>query len=115
MDILKEVSTLLIDAHNKLLSTKTASGLPELKGQELQYKTLQKLSKPPTFRGKFLLTKCNLFLCMTCDIFGTFQFSLNRLQYRTISEKENNEEEECWRLDGFAKYEQYNKRDEDVE
>ena len=35
MDILKEVSTLLIDAHNKLLTTKTASGLSELKGQAL--------------------------------------------------------------------------------
>ena len=35
MDILKEVSTLLIDAHNKLLTTKTASGLPELKRQAL--------------------------------------------------------------------------------
>ena len=33
MDILKEVSCLLIDAHNKLLNMKTASGLPELKGQ----------------------------------------------------------------------------------
>ena len=31
MDILKEVSALLIDAHNKLLTMKTASGLPELK------------------------------------------------------------------------------------
>ena len=62
MDILKEVSTLLIDAHNKLLTTKTASGLPELKGQALQYKTLKELSKPPTFKGKFLLTKHNLCL-----------------------------------------------------
>ena len=35
MDILKEVSTLLIGTHNKLLTTKTASGLPELKGQVL--------------------------------------------------------------------------------
>ena len=35
MDILKEVSTLLIDANNKLLTMKTASGLPELKGQVL--------------------------------------------------------------------------------
>ena len=35
MDVLKEVSALLIDAHKKLLSTKTPSGLPELKGQEL--------------------------------------------------------------------------------
>ena len=36
IDILKEVSALLIAAHNKLLTTKTASGLPELKGQALQ-------------------------------------------------------------------------------
>ena len=35
MDILKEVSALLIDAYNKLLTTKTASGLPELKVPEL--------------------------------------------------------------------------------
>ena len=69
MDVLKEVSTLLIDAHNKLLSMETASGLPELKGQELQYKTLKELSKPPTFKGKFLLTRYNLFLFATCDIF----------------------------------------------
>ena len=59
MDILKEVSTLLIDAHNKLWTMKTASGLPELKGQVLQWKTLKELSKPPTFKGKFLLTKHN--------------------------------------------------------
>ena len=60
MEILKEVSSLLIDAHNKLLTIKTASGLPELKGQVLQYRTLKELSKPPTFKGKFLLTKHNL-------------------------------------------------------
>ena len=59
MDILKEVSCLLIDAH-KLLTMKTASGLPELKGQVLRYKTLKELSKPPTFKGKFRLTKHNL-------------------------------------------------------
>ena len=70
MDVLKKDSTLLIDAHNKLLSTKTASGLPELRGQELQYKTLKELSKPPTFKGKFLLTKYNLFLFTACDIFS---------------------------------------------
>ena len=35
MDVLKEVSALLIDTHNKLLTMKTASGLPELKGQAL--------------------------------------------------------------------------------
>ena len=35
MDTLKEVSCLLIDAHNQLLTMKTASGLPELKGQAL--------------------------------------------------------------------------------
>ena len=35
MDVLKEVSILLIDAHKKLLSMKTPSDLPELKGQEL--------------------------------------------------------------------------------
>ena len=35
MDVLKEVSALLIDAHKKLLSTKTPSGFPELKGQDL--------------------------------------------------------------------------------
>ena len=35
MDILKEVSCLLIDAHNKLLTMKTPSVLPELKGQAL--------------------------------------------------------------------------------
>ena len=52
IDILKEVST-LIDAHNKLLTTKTASGLPERKGQALQYKTPKELSKPPTFKDKF--------------------------------------------------------------
>ena len=51
MDVLKEVSALLIDAHKKLLSTKTSSGLPDLKGQELQYKTLKELLKPPTFKG----------------------------------------------------------------
>ena len=55
IDVLKEVSALLIDAHNKLLTTKTASGLPELKGQVLQYKTLKELSKPLTFKGKFYL------------------------------------------------------------
>ena len=37
MDILKEVSCLLIDAHNKLLTTKTASGLPELNLQNTIY------------------------------------------------------------------------------
>ena len=51
IDVLKEVSALLIDAHKKLLSTKTPRGLPELKGQELQYKTPKELSKPPTFKG----------------------------------------------------------------
>ena len=51
MDVLKEVSALLIDAQKKLLSTKTPSGLPELKGQKLRYKTLKELSKPPTFKG----------------------------------------------------------------
>ena len=51
MDVLKEVSALLIDAHKKLLSTKTPSGFPELKGQDLQYKTLKELSKPPTLKG----------------------------------------------------------------
>ena len=51
MDVLKEVSALLIDAHKKLLSTKTPSGFPELQGQELRYKTLKELSKPPTFKG----------------------------------------------------------------
>ena len=35
MDVLKEVSALLIDAHKKLLSTKTPSVFPELKGQDL--------------------------------------------------------------------------------
>ena len=35
MDVLKEVSALLIDAHKKLMSTKTPSGFPELKGQDL--------------------------------------------------------------------------------
>ena len=35
MDVLKEVSALLIDAHKKLLSMKTPSGLPELKRQDL--------------------------------------------------------------------------------
>ena len=59
MDILKEVSCLLIVTHNKLLTMKTASGLPELKGQALQYKTLKELSKL-TFKGKFRLTKHNL-------------------------------------------------------
>ena len=67
MHTLKEVSCLLIDAHNKLLTTKTASGLPELKRQVLQYKTLKELSKPPTFKGKFLLTKHNL--CVQLVIF----------------------------------------------
>ena len=38
MDILKEVAALLIDAHNKLLTTKTPSGLPELKGQHYNSK-----------------------------------------------------------------------------
>ena len=51
MDVLKEVSALLFDAHKKLLSMKTPSGFPELKGQDLQYKTLKELSKPPTFEG----------------------------------------------------------------
>ena len=51
MDVLKEVSALLIDAHKKLLCMKTPSGFPELKGQDLQYKTLKELSKPPTFKG----------------------------------------------------------------
>ena len=60
MDILKEVSCLLIDAHNKLLTTKTASDLLQLKGQVFRYKTLKELSKPPTFKGKFRLTKHNL-------------------------------------------------------
>ena len=55
MDVLKEVSALLIDAHNKLLTTKTTSGLPDLRGQALLYKTLKELSKPPTFKGKFYL------------------------------------------------------------
>ena len=68
MDILKEVSALLIDAHNKLLTTQTASGLPELKGQVLQHKTLKELSKPTTFKGKFLLTKTQ-FMFTSCDIF----------------------------------------------
>ena len=35
MDVLKEVSALLIDAYKKLLSTKTPSSFPELKGQDL--------------------------------------------------------------------------------
>ena len=51
MDVLKEVSALFIDAHKKLLSTKTPSSFPELKGQDLRYKTLKELSKPPTFKG----------------------------------------------------------------
>ena len=68
MDVLKEVSSLLIDAHKKLLSTKTPSSLPELKGQELQDRTLKELSKPPTFKGKFLLIKYNLVLFTTCHI-----------------------------------------------
>ena len=55
MGVLKEVSTLLIDAHNELLTTKTASGLSKLKEQALQYKNLKELSKPPTFKGKFYL------------------------------------------------------------
>ena len=69
MDVLKEVSALSIDAHKKLLSTKAPSSLPELKGQELRYKTLKELSKPPTFKGKFLLTKYNLFLFTTCQVY----------------------------------------------
>ena len=44
MDVLKEVSALLIDAHKKLLSMKTPSSFPELKGQDLRYKTLKELS-----------------------------------------------------------------------
>ena len=36
MDVFQEVSALLIDAHKKLLSMKTPSGFPELKGQDLQ-------------------------------------------------------------------------------
>ena len=102
MDVLKEVSALSIDAHEKLLSTKTPSGLPELKGQELRYKTLKELLKPPTFKGKFLLTKYYLFLFMTCHILFHLLICLNRLQYRTIGKEENYKKEECWRLNGFA-------------
>ena len=51
MHVLKEISALLIDAHKKLLSMKTPSSFPELKGQDLRYKTLKELSKPPTFKG----------------------------------------------------------------
>ena len=55
MDILKEVSCLLIDAHNKLLTMKTASGLPELEGQALQFKTLKNCLSHQLLKVNFYL------------------------------------------------------------
>ena len=67
MDTLKEVSSLLMNAHNKLMSTKNPSGLPEMKGHDLRYKTLKELSKPSTFKGNFNLLYI-IFISIECNV-----------------------------------------------